>query len=481
MSRRSSPPPSLEISHFASLLGPADFAREYFQFQPDDHQARILVCDAKRVILNCSRQWGKSTVVAAKAVHRAVQIPESLILVASPSERQSGEFIRKAKTFLRCLDILPRGDGTNRNSVLLPNRSRFVGLTDVEDTTRGFSAVSMLIFDEAALVSDELYRALRPVLSVSSGALWLLSTPNGKRGFFYREWVHGEGWTRFTVPASECPRIPAAFLEQELRDLGRDYFNQEYMGQFFAPSDAIFEEPAVRAALAPGPGPLFDRSYELIPEDWRHTLKREFFIGLDLGQRRDRTAIVVMETAQIASQSRSALTFAPECVIRRSVRHLERLSVGTPYPDVVERATRIADRLSDAASTTLIVDATGVGIPVVDALRKPAARWRLAPVIIGSGYRDNYVDGFWRVAKQDLIGRLQLAFDFREFTIEPSLPETETLVEELTAMRGFERKRGRTLEAPGAAHDDLALALALAWWGVETRHPATLGVDKRLL
>jgi hypothetical protein len=117
----------------------------------------------------------------------------------------------------------------------------------------------------------------------------------------------------------------------------------------------------------------------------------------------------------------------------------------------------------------------------VDALRKPSAQWRLAPVIIGAGYRDSYADGFWRVAKQDLIGRLQLAFDFAELEIEPSLPDTETLVEELTAMRGFERKRGRTIEAPGAAHDDLALALALAWWGVETRLPSTLGVNKRLI
>jgi hypothetical protein len=339
----------------------------------------------------------------------------------------------------------------------------------------------MLIFDEAALVSDDLYRALRPVLAVSGGAVWLLSTPNGKRGFFYREWVHGEDWTRFEVPANECPRIPASFLEEELRDLGRDFFSQEYMCQFFAPADAIFNEPQVRRAVSAGPGPIFHRNYDVVEEDWRHTLKREFFIGLDLGQRRDRTAFVVLEVADIASKHLSAVTFAPERSIRRTVRHLERVPVGTPYPEVVERAIRIADRLARAAPTSLIVDATGGGIPVADSLRKPSAKWRLAPVIINAGYRDTYVDGFWRVSKQDLIGRLQLAFDFGEFQIEPSLSETETLVQELTAMRGFERKRGRTIEAPGTAHDDLALALALAWWGVETRLPGTLGVDKRLI
>jgi hypothetical protein len=467
---------------YTPLLSPVDFARELLHFEPDPHQARILESGAQRVILNCSRQWGKSTVVAAKAVYKACATPGALILVASPSERQSGEFIRKAKSFLRSLDINPRGDGTNRNSILLPNGSRLVGVADVEDTTRGFSSVSMLIFDEAALVSDALYKALRPVLAVSGGAVWLLSTPNGKRGFFYREWVHGEHWTRFEVPASECARIPASFLEQELRDLGPDCFSQEYMCQFFAPADAIFTEPQVRRAVTTaGPGPIFLRNYDVVEEDWRYTLKREFFIGLDLGQRRDRTAFAIIEVADIASPHRSAVTFATERATRRAVRHLERVPVGTPYPDVVEKAIRIADKLANAAQTNLIVDATGGGIPVADSLRKPAAKWRLAPVIINAGYRDTYVDGFWRVAKQDLIGRLQLAFDFGEFQIEASLPETETLVQELTAMRGFERKRGRTMEAPGSAHDDLALALALAWWGVETRLPGTLGVDKRLI
>lgn len=462
-------------------LSPAAFAARRMNFQPDAPQTSILESHAARAILNCSRQWGKSTVMAAKAVHLAYTKSNCLVLIASPSERQSGEFLRKARTFVRNLGIKPRGDGTNRNSILLPNGSRLVGIADVEDTARGFSSVSLLIFDEAALVSEELYRAMRPMLAVSGGAVWLLSTPNGKRGFFYREWVHGEHWTRFSVPASDCPRIPAHFLEQEFRDLGREFFNQEYMCQFFAPSDAVFDEAQIRRALSLDIRAIFQPDYTVAPENTHHTLKREFFIGLDLGQRRDRTAIVVLEVADIASAHISAITYAPERTTRRAVRHLERLPIGTRYPDVVERATRIADRLAAIAPTTLIVDATGVGVPVVDALRQPAAKWRLAPVVIGSGYRDNFVEGFWRVSKQDLIGRLQLAFDFGDFTIAQTLPETETLIEELASMRGFIRKCGRSIQAPGKQHDDLALALALAWWGVETRHPGTIGVDKQLI
>jgi hypothetical protein len=293
-----------------------------------------------------------------------------------------------------------------------------------------------------------------------------------------------ENWTRFKVQATDCPRIPPDYLEHERRDLGPDYFQQEYMGHFFAPMDAVFDEATCRRALdVNGPGPLFaPNSYDLVPENTYHTLRREFFIGLDLGQRRDHTALVVLETADIASKHRSAVTFAPTVTTRRTVRHIERLPLGTPYPAVVERATRIANLLAEVAPTNLIIDATGGGIAVKEMFQtNPLTRWRFAPVMIGWGYRENFSEGFWRVSKMDLVGRLQLAFDFNHFTIQPSLERAETLIEELASMRGFQRKQGRVIEAPGRKHDDLAIALMLAWWGVETRVPGTLGVDKRLI
>ena len=66
-----------------------EFARRQLGFEPDERQAEVLRSTAKRGILNCSRQWGKSTVTAAKALHRVLTRPGSLVLVASPSKRQS--------------------------------------------------------------------------------------------------------------------------------------------------------------------------------------------------------------------------------------------------------------------------------------------------------------------------------------------------------------------------------------------------------
>jgi phage FluMu gp28-like protein len=228
----------------------ATFARTRLGFIPDTKQLEVLESTARRGILNCSRQWGKSTVTAAKAVHRAYTRPGALVLVASPSERQSAEFLRKASELVRRLKIRPRGDGDNATSLQLPNGSRIVGLPGTEATVRGFSAVSMILIDEAARVQDEMYRALRPMLAVGDGDLWLMSTPCGQRGFFYEAWRDGgEEWMRVSVPATECSRIGRAFLDGECGAMDSATFSQEYMCEFTGDGTEYFNRQLVEDAL----------------------------------------------------------------------------------------------------------------------------------------------------------------------------------------------------------------------------------------
>ena len=84
------------------------FVREHLGFDPDEKQ-QLVLRGGRRGIVNCTRQWGKSTVTAAKAVHRAYSVAGSLTLVVTPSARQSGEFLRKAEEFVRKLGIKVRG------------------------------------------------------------------------------------------------------------------------------------------------------------------------------------------------------------------------------------------------------------------------------------------------------------------------------------------------------------------------------------
>src|SRR5580658_9814458 len=234
-----------------SSYGGTQFALDRLGFTADKKQSAVLDSTAKRGILNCTRQWGKSTVLAAKAVHRGWTTPGSLTLVASPSERQSAEFLRKAAAFLLRLGVRRKGDGDNAASLALPNGSRIIGLPGTEATVRGFSAVSLLMIDEAARVSDDVYKSLRPMLAVGGGDLWLMSTPWGQRGFFYDVWTHGgEKWERHSAAATECPRISASFLEEERRELGSSWFAQEYLCEFVDNGTGWFGRGVVEGALS---------------------------------------------------------------------------------------------------------------------------------------------------------------------------------------------------------------------------------------
>jgi hypothetical protein len=255
-------PLTASLSHglTPTTTDPLEFLTTRLDFHPDPAQTTLIQSPQNRVIVNCCRQWGKSTLTAALAVFRSVSSPESLTLILSPSERQSAEFLHKAATFLQRLGIRTRSDGHNATSLLLPNRSRIIGLPARDATIRGFSAVSLLIIDEASRLPDHVYHAIRPMLAVSSGDLWMLSTPWGKSGFFYQTWANGgPQWTRLQVPAAECPRISPTYLEEERLTLGETLFKQEYCCDFVDPIDSVFSLDDYDIALSPTVSPIYSQ------------------------------------------------------------------------------------------------------------------------------------------------------------------------------------------------------------------------------
>ncbi len=204
-------------------------------------------------MVNCTRQWGKSTVAAVMAVHRAYFHQRTLVVVACPTEKQSAELVWKARDFAVKAGVKLKGDGSNRISLRFPNGSRIIGIPGKEATLRGYSAVSLLIIDEAARVDDAVYKALRPMLAVGDGDLWLLSTPFGKRGFFYETWMDGdEEWVRVTAPATECARISREFLEEQRRAMGDAWFRQEHMCEFVDDDRQMFGRDVLMGALEDG-------------------------------------------------------------------------------------------------------------------------------------------------------------------------------------------------------------------------------------
>jgi hypothetical protein len=229
---------------------------EELGLSPDPWQEQFLRSSAQRQLLLCCRQAGKSTTTAVLALHEALYTPRALVLLLSPSLRQSQELFRKVLATYKSIKTIP----STMESALrleLENGSRIVSLPGKEETVRGFSGVTLLIVDEASRVSDDLYYSIRPMLAVSGGRLVCLSTPYGKRGFFFEEWQDGQNWERIRITAHDCPRISEEFLEEEHHALGDYWFRQEYLCEFVETEDQVFSHDLIQSAFSDDIQPLF--------------------------------------------------------------------------------------------------------------------------------------------------------------------------------------------------------------------------------
>jgi hypothetical protein len=189
-----------------------------------------------------------------------------------------------------------------------------------------------------------------------------------------------------------------------------------------------------------------------------------FYMGVDLGQAQDHSAIAVVERAEVLNPVRDPLTWSFQFDSRFHVRHVERIELGAPYPEVVERVKQLSRRQPlEAKNVTIVVDATGVGAPVVDLLRRGGLGCRVIPVVITGGDMESSDGVRYRVPKVDLMAGLQVALQKRRLMAARGLRALPALLEELRSMEvrvsesGHERITGRR-------HDDLVLALSLAWW-----------------
>ncbi len=177
-----------------------------------------------------------------------------------------------------------------------------------------------------------------------------------------------------------------------------------------------------------------------------------YYVGLDLGQKRDHAAIAVVEKE-------------PGSEVMH-VRHLERMALGTSYPRVVKRVVALVTDEKLAGRCALAVDGTGVGAPVVDLLREAGLRCDLAAVTISGGERESFTGGMFSVPKRDLIAGVQVLLEQGQMKIARGLRDAGALVRELTDVKMTMSGAGNVrLGADGSGeHDDLVIALALACW-----------------
>jgi hypothetical protein len=193
----------------------------------------------------------------------------------------------------------------------------------------------------------------------------------------------------------------------------------------------------------------------------------QYFVGLDLGQKRSFTAIAVVERSVVLEERRDPIYWTLDWVAlgppEFAVRHLERVPLGTSYVEVVADVRAMLGSDAMRGHAELFVDATGAGAPVVDLFRAvESLRPVMTPVVItnggpgqesaGKGFRERLVP------RQDLVAGLLVMLEEKNLAIARGMPDTKVLIEELVQ---FGREDGKRSDM----RDDLAMALALAVWG----------------
>ena len=193
---------------------------------------------------------------------------------------------------------------------------------------------------------------------------------------------------------------------------------------------------------------------------------QHIYLGLDLGRRKDFSAIALLEYTRPYIEYRNPVSWAIEQEFedpRYAIRQLDRIPLGTKYTDVVQQVrSKLFKITQQNYDCTLIVDATGVGQPVIEMFHHLPARATLVPVVITATGSETKTNDEWRIAKHDLIAGLQIMLETGKLQVSNKLAYTTAFLEELLEFRGITTPKGNeTSEGP---QDDLVIAAALAVW-----------------
>lgn len=236
------------LQELSMALNPVKFARQFIE--PDPWQADLLLSTEKRIMILAARQSGKSLICAIYSLWYALNNPGSVILVLSPSLRQSSLLFKTIIEFYRQLDRPVPSEIESALTLQLANKSKIVSLPGLERTIRGYSGVNLLVLDESALIDDDLYYSVRPMMAVSEGKVLAIGTPHGRRGWFYDTWANSNEFKlKIKITADQCPRISKEFLAEERKALGDRWYAQEYCCSFEENEAALFRSDVIQRAI----------------------------------------------------------------------------------------------------------------------------------------------------------------------------------------------------------------------------------------
>jgi hypothetical protein len=245
--------------------------------EPQDYQKRVLRSNSKRILLVAGRQCGKTTTLAALALHTALFERGRLVLLVTPTERQARIlFARVARMYGAYGGTVVEALSTRRMGLEFANDAQIEALPGNAAGIQGYDA-DLAIVDEAGFVSDELFDAITPSLAATNGRLVFAGRPNGQWGPFYDVWARGEGWEKHLIRADQSPLISSEHLAAEHARMTEREFAAQYLCSFEEAEGQLFRNDIIEAAFSNNVEPLWE-DFDLLPAQRESELEEEPYL-----------------------------------------------------------------------------------------------------------------------------------------------------------------------------------------------------------
>jgi phage FluMu gp28-like protein len=422
-----------------SLVLPEDpvaFVKDFFGFQVKQYQAELLQDKSKRIAVRWSRQAGKTTCIALRAIWFALTYPKTLTLIVAPTLRQSMIMSDRIQDFLGSLPQDKRSvliEKLQRTTVRFYNGSRIVALPNSPQLLRGYTA-NQCIADEAGFFKDDelvFYNVLYPMLSTTDGTLIVSSTPWSKDSVFYRM-CQSPDFSKHTITCEDVVKsglIKRSFIDEMRGQLPFERFQREFMAEFVEDVDSWVTQSLIVSCI----------DSQLVPYDFQaQPSYSEFYVGVDFGKEQDFSVAVVVEKQGSISR----------------VVHVHRFPLHTEYASVIGYIKSLQDRWKTVRA--VYGDVTGVGNYIVEDM-------------VRSGIHGVTGITFTVQSKEEMATILREKMRNGEVKI-PYVPARKLEDIDLTAELNIEKyelmKTGHLrFSHPEGGHDDVFWSTALACYG----------------
>jgi len=411
---------------------PIEFVQKLFKFNPTDYQARLLRDQSKRIVVKWSRQAGKTTTIALRAIWFAATHPRSLTLIVAPSLRQSMIMSDRIHDFLGSLPDYQQKQlikKLQRTVITFRNGSRIIALPNSPQLLRGYTA-NQVICDESAFFKDDelvFFSVLYPMLATTDGVLIASSTPWSTDSVFYKM-CNDPQFSKHFITCKDVVKaglIKPEFIEEMKAQLPFERFQREFMAEFVEDVDAWLTQSLIVSCI----------DSQLQPYDFHDEPQGEFYVGVDFGKEQDYSVVVVCE-------KKSDTLY---------IVHVHKFPLKTEYASVIGYIKSLQDRWRVVRA--VYADITGVGNYIVEDM-------------VRSGIQGVEGITFTISSKEEMATILREKMRRGEVKI-PYIPVRSPQDVDLTAELNIEKyellKTGHIrFSHPEGSHDDVFWATALS-------------------